>query len=165
LRAPRQSDAVHFFEAYTQDSKVARYMTWRPHTTLAATEAFIAHCMDGWASGRSRSYALALHDSEDIPIGMLDARLLPNAVDIGYVLARKYWGTELMPEAIREFTEVALALPDCYRVQATCDVENLASARTLEKCGFVREVQLERHAIIPSLSAEPRPSFMYARWK
>ncbi|CAN7401556.1 GNAT family N-acetyltransferase [Duganella sp. Dugasp56] len=162
LREPRQSDAAAFFEAYTQDIEVARYMTWRPHRALAETEAFIAYCMRGWASGISRAYILARHD-EDIPIGMLEARLFPHTVDIGYVLQRRHWGHGLMPEAIGALCNAALALPACFRIQATCDAENGASARTLEKSGFTCEGKLARHTVLPNLGDEPRASLMYAR--
>jgi [ribosomal protein S5]-alanine N-acetyltransferase len=47
--------------------------------------------------------------------------------------------------------------------QATCDVENLASQRALEKSGFNREGRLERYNIHPNVAAEPRACFMYAK--
>jgi RimJ/RimL family protein N-acetyltransferase len=94
---------------------------------------------------------------------MLEARILAHTVDIGYVLARKHWGAGLMPEAIRALAQVALALPSIFRVQATCDIDNRASARTLEKSGFVREARLERYIVHPNISPEPRPCLMYAR--
>ena len=163
LRAPRQSDAALIFDAYTQDPEVARYMVWRPHLLLKETEAFIASCMDAWASGRSRPYVLACRDSEDIPIGMLEARILSHAIDIGYVLQRAYWGEGRMPEALDALSSAALALPAYFRVQATCDTQNLSSARVLEKSGFVLEGRLARHAVLPNLDAEPRASLLYAR--
>ncbi|MRW83009.1 GNAT family N-acetyltransferase [Pseudoduganella sp. FT26W] len=163
LRAPRRSDAPALFAAYTQDIDVARYMTWRPHTQLAQTQGFIDYCIKAWDDGSCRPYLLVPHDNDDIPIGMLEARLQPRTIDLGYVLQRKYWGEGLMPEAIVSFNQLALALPEYFRIQATCDVDNVASARTLEKSGFLREGRLERHTVIPNLSAEPRPSFMYAR--
>ena len=165
LRAPRPSDAAHLFAAYTQDMDVARYMTWRPHTSLSQTEGFIESCMRGWTEGRTRAYLLVPHDHDDVPVGMLEARLQPHSIDLGYALQRKHWGAGLMPEAVRAFSELALSLPEYFRVQATCDVENQASARTLEKSGFVREGRLERHAVIANLSPEPRASFVYARWR
>ena len=163
LRAPRQADAPLFFAAYTQDAAVARHMTWRPHTQLSQTEAFVAACMRAWDSGLERPYVLALAEHQDIPIGILEARLQGHRVELGYVLARPYWGAGLMPEAVRAVSALALAQPDCYRVQATCDVGNLASARTLEKSGFVREGRLERYMVHPNLSEEPGACFLYAR--
>ncbi|WP_432377964.1 GNAT family N-acetyltransferase [Duganella sp. P38] len=163
LRAPRPGDAPHLFAAYTQDSVVARYMTWRPQTLLSQTAAFIDYCIQGWSAGRSRPYLLVPHDNDDVPVGMLDARLQAHTIDIGYVLQRSRWGEGLMPEAIIAFSDMALALPEYFRVQATCDTENQASARTLEKSGFLREGRLERHTVLPNLSPEPRASYMYAR--
>lgn len=163
LREPRQADAALIFDAYTQDPEVARNMVWRPHKAVSETEGFIAYCMQGWASGLGRPYVLAFHDSEHMPIGMLDARVFAHSIDLGYVLGRKYWGSGLMPEAVSALSDSALSVPDCFRVQATCDVENQASARTLEKSGFVREARLERYIVHPNLSDEPRPCYMYAR--
>lgn len=138
-------------------------MVWRAHAALGETEAFIAYCMQAWADGRSRPYVLAHHENEDLAIGMLEARLAGTMVDLGYVLGRAWWGAGRMPEAIDALTNAALADPECFRVQATCDTGNHASARALEKCGFVREGRLERHAVLPNLGREPRASLMYAR--
>jgi len=68
-----------------------------------------------------------------------------------------------MTEAIRAFTDAALRIPGIFRVQATCDVDNRASARALEKAGFSLEGRIERYMVHPNISSEPRPSFLYAR--
>ncbi|MCW7538044.1 GNAT family N-acetyltransferase [Aquabacterium sp. A7-Y] len=163
LRAPRAADTRTLFDAYTQDADVARYMVWRPHSRLAETEAFVQQCLRSWESGLGHPYILAKPDRELEAIGMLEARILQHTVDIGYVLARAHWGQGLMPEAVAHLTRTALENTRFYRVQATCDVDNQASARTLEKAGFIREARLERYLVHPNLSSEPRPCFMYAR--
>lgn len=163
LRAPRPADAVPVFAAYAQDPEVVRHLVWRPHQSVVETQDFLAYCIETWANGRSRPYILAQRDNEDVPIGMLDARIALDAIDIGYVLQRSSWGAGLMSEALEAVSRAALAVPDCVRVQATCDPENHASARTLEKCGFVRENFLERHAVLPNLGPEPRPALLYVR--
>lgn len=138
-------------------------MVWRPHAAVGETEGFITYCIEAWESGAGRPYVLAFHEDESIPIGMLEARILPFGIDLGYVLARTYWGAGLMPEAVTALTDAALAIPGCFRVQATCHVDNVASARNLDKSGFVREGRLERYALFPNVSAEPGPCFMYGR--
>lgn len=144
MRRPQPSDAAALFDAYTQDAEVARYMVWVPHESVTETEAFIAYCCEAWSSGKARPYVISLLNSPDRPIGILEARLHPHMVDLGYVLARAHWGSGLMPEAVRMLTGIALADPSCFRVQASCDIENIASARTLEKAGFAREAILQR---------------------
>ena len=163
LREPRAADARVLFETYTQDPEVAHFTTWKPHAHFFQTETFISDCIHAWSLGVRLPYVLALHGSEATPIGMIEARLSGHMVDLGYVLARRYWGQGLMPEAVCHFVDSVLATPTFFRVQATCDVDNRASARTLEKAGFVREARLERFTIHPNMSPEPRPCFLYAR--
>lgn len=163
LRKPVAADAQVLYDSYTHDADVARFMVWRPHAHAADTEAFIERCMEAWDSELRRPYVLAPCDSPARALGMLEARWLGHMVDVGYVLARQHWGQGLMPEAVASIAEAVLSDTRVFRVQATCDVENAASARTLEKAGFVREGRMDRLTVHPNISAEPRPCFMYAR--
>lgn len=163
LREPREADASPIFEAYTQDHEVARYLVWRPHQTVHETEKFISYCMEAWSAGRTRPFVMTHLGNEHVPIGMLEARIASHTVDFGYVLQRACWGKAYMSEALIALSDAALAHPDCFRVQATCDTENKASARVLERSGFVMEGRLERHTVLPNLAPEPRASLMFAR--
>ncbi|MDK2125238.1 GNAT family N-acetyltransferase [Parachitinimonas caeni] len=165
LRQPQLSDAAALFNAYTQDPVVVRYLVWSPHKNMAETENFIAYCRDAWDKGKTRPYIISPQSEPTRPIGMLDARFHRHMVDLGYVLAREHWGMGLMTEAVSSLTNIALANPSCFRVQATCDTENLASARTLEKAGFTLEATLQRYIVHPNISDTPRACFMYANCK
>lgn len=162
LRKPVASDAGEIFRSYTQDAEVCRFMVWKPHACEAVTRDFIDWCIAQWETGDRLPYVVTRLDS-DVPIGMIEARLQGTTVDIGYVLAGEHWGQGLMPEAIRALAGAALAAPGIFRVQATCDVENIPSQRALEKSGFIWEGRLERYTVHPNLSPEPRACFMYAK--
>ena len=162
LRKPKTADAARIFAAYGQDSRVAHYMIWQPHTEVGQTREFIQGCLESW-EGEDRLPYVIVHKGKDEPIGMLDARIHGHMVDIGYVLARTEWGRGLMPEAIEALVTQLLSSAGIFRIQATCDVDNTASRRTLEKSGFKQEGRLERHTIHPNISAEPRACYMYAR--
>lgn len=162
-RLPRASDAALLFSAYTSDPTVSRFMMWTPHQSVTETERFIGDCIAGVKTGMRFPYVLSAKDKPNDPIGMLEARALQHTVDLGYVLAPRYWGQGLMPEAVRGLTEWALSQERFYRVQAFCDVENKASQRTLEKAGFVQEGRHERYVVHPNLSPEPRACYMYGR--
>ena len=45
LRPVTAGDAPAIFDAYAQDAEVTRYVTWRPHRTIADTEAYLASCL------------------------------------------------------------------------------------------------------------------------
>ncbi len=67
-----------------------------------------------------------------------------------------------MTEAVRAVIAWVFAQPGIYRVWAVCDVENLASARVLEKAGMHLEGILRRWLIHSNVSVEPRDCFCYS---
>jgi [ribosomal protein S5]-alanine N-acetyltransferase len=70
-----------------------------------------------------------------------------------------------MTEALSEVTGWGLRQPPIFRIGAVCDVENIGSARVLEKSGFVREGVLHRWLLHPNISDEPRDCYSYARMR
>jgi [ribosomal protein S5]-alanine N-acetyltransferase len=56
----------------------------------------------------------------------------------------------------------ALTQPAIFRIGSVCDVDNIGSARVMEKSGLVREGLLRRWLIHPNISPEPRDCFLYA---
>lgn len=53
-------------------------------------------------------------------------------------------------------------LSGIYRIWATCDSENVASVRVLEKVGLVCEGRLRRYTIRPNVASTPRDTFVFA---
>jgi RimJ/RimL family protein N-acetyltransferase len=161
LRKPVPADADAIFEAYAQDPVVCRFLVWPPHTKVDTTREFLAAAIEAWQGDARRPYAITAGDA-DAAIGMIEARIEAGTVDMGYVLARTYWGKGLVPDAILALARTALALPEIFRVQAFCDAENIRSQRALEKAGLKQEGRLHRWAVHPNISPEPRDCFMYA---
>jgi RimJ/RimL family protein N-acetyltransferase len=141
---------------------VCRYLDWAPHTSVEITQQFIRECLAGWRAGSPLPYVIADPGSNEV-LGMIEVRVRLTTIDIGYVLARSRWGRGLMPEAIEALASASLARPEIFRVQAICDVDNYASARALEKSGFLREGRLDRYGVHPNLSPEPRSVYLYAQ--
>lgn len=86
--------------------------------------------------------------------------------EIGFCFARSHWGRGYATETARRligfgFTELSL-----HRIWATCDPENVASGRVLEKSGMTREGRLREHVCI---QGSWRDSYLYAildqEWK
>jgi lincosamide nucleotidyltransferase A/C/D/E len=94
---------------------------------------------------------------------MIELRLAGHRADLGYVLARSVWGQGFMTEAVQTLTQMALHEVPVARVAAVCDVDNVASARVLEKSGLVREGRLARYIVNPNITDEPRDVYLYAR--
>jgi len=94
--------------------------------------------------------------------GVIEIRVGTSTVDLGYALARRWWRQGLMSEAVAAVVAWALAQPTIYRVWATCDIDNVASARLLERVGMEREGVLRRWLVHPNLSNAPRDALCYS---
>jgi RimJ/RimL family protein N-acetyltransferase len=162
LRRPVERDAAAIFDGYAQDLDVVRYLVWRPHRTVDDTHEYLRYVQHGWMTGTELTWALTFPDRDRL-IGMIAIRPAGHKPDLGYVLARAYWGRGLMTEAGRAIIELAFSDPRVHRVWAVCDVDNHASARVLEKLGMTREGVLRRWIVHPNISDAPRDSLCYSR--
>jgi RimJ/RimL family protein N-acetyltransferase len=149
------------FEDYASDPHVARFMTWTPHRNVDETKEFLSRCERVWNDGSAFPWGL-WHKSDGAFIGLLEIRVGLTAVDVGYAAARRWWRQGFMTEALTVVVQWALAQPTIYRVWATCDVENVASARLLERVGMEREGVLRRWLVHPNVSDAPRDCFCYS---
>lgn len=162
LRKPRLSDANNIFDNYASDPEVARYVTWRPHRDANETAIFREVALARWHSGEEYSWGITF-PKEDRVVGMIACRVRGHAADIGYVIARKYWGQGLVAEAAQAVVDWAFTNDSIYRVWAVCDVENKASALVMEKVGMQREGILRRYIVHANVSTEPRDVFVYSK--
>jgi RimJ/RimL family protein N-acetyltransferase len=161
LRKLKLADAEVIFSAYARDTEVAKYVSWRAHRNVDETREFVRACLAGWEVGRAFHWAIERTEDNQL-VGMLTARVESHKWELGYVLARLYWGNGYMTETVKGIIDWALKQPEIYRVWSVCDVDNLASARVMEKAGMKREGLLRRWSVHPNISAEPRDSYCYA---
>ena len=149
LRKPRMDDAYSLFNAYMQDLEVARFTMWRPHQRVEQTEEFIEDCLLAWESDARFPFVITLKEKYE-PFGMIDFHIKGSTVGFGYVIARSHQCMGYATEATRAIIGWAFQQPSLYRVNASTDVENHASARVMEKAGMIREGLL-RTLFIPIL--------------
>ena len=164
LRPIAKTDAAAAFAEYAADRLVTRYPTWVPHDSEQSCAAFFAEHAMRHASGALGAYAITRRDNRRL-IGAFDLRCdaAGHWIDFGYVLGRAHWRQGYMSEALTHVVGWALEQPAIYRTWAVTDVENVASARTMEKAGLVREGVLRRWVVHPNLGPEPRDCLCYAR--
>ncbi len=164
LRKSSVVDADDIFSNYAQDDVVTQYLPWEPHQDIHATRRFLQECNEQWRDGRNFSFGILLQNADQV-IGMISMRPKGHNVDVGYVLARAYWGQGIMTEALTVLTDWCLAQPEFWRVEAYCDVDNKASARVMERSGMEREGRLRNYMTYSGRGAAPKDAFLYARVK
>lgn len=82
-------------------------------------------------------------------VGLAEPEFLPEimpAVEIGWRLARPYWGLGIATEAAREVLRFAFAYARLPRVVSICNVENAASLRVMHRLGMTEE----RETVVPA---------------
>jgi ribosomal-protein-alanine N-acetyltransferase len=161
LRRPLPSDAAAVFD-YASDPEVVHFMDWPRSETVEAVAAYLESSGAAWQSGEEWYWVVTLLGA-DGAIGGAALRIRGDSADFGYVLARAYWRRGLGTELALAMVSLALSVPDINRVWATCDAENLASARVLEKSGLILERVLRSFSIRPNISEHPRDALIYSR--
>jgi RimJ/RimL family protein N-acetyltransferase len=161
LRRPRTTDAEDVF-SYACDSDVTRFMDWPTHKEKSTVAEWLHDCTSLWESGAEFTWMITLRPEERV-IGAVSLRVADYKADFGYVLNKQYWGRGLGTEAACAIVDLAATIEGVYRVWATCDVENVASARVLEKAGLLREGILRCWQVRPSISSVPRDAYVYGK--
>lgn len=109
-------------------------------------ETWISQVVRGTLEGdRRRDWAI--RNSQDVllgSIGLFD--LVPGErAEIGYWLAQPYWGQGLMSRIVRRLSDFAFEQYQLQRLFGQVFATNTASARVLEKAGFLLEGTLRNH--------------------
>lgn len=134
LRRFVPEDAESIFAGWARDKDVTRFLRWNPHESIRETRAILKN----WCAAYDEepdyyNWAICLKDGRLIgSIGVMPGRL---GCEIGYALAKAYWGRGYATEAliaVRDylFTSGVEPLWCCYAE------ENPASGRVIQKAGF-----------------------------
>jgi [ribosomal protein S5]-alanine N-acetyltransferase len=161
LRRPVPEDVPAMFEN-GRNPEVARFMDWPICTDIGQVAARNAQRQALWDSGEEYYWVITLKPNMPV-IGSMCVHVRKHAADFGYIVNAQYWNRGYATEASGAIMRWLEAEPGIQRIWATCDVENLASARVLEKLGLVREGLLRRLTVRPNISELPRDAWMFAK--
>src|SRR3954471_23029779 len=159
LRPFTGGDAEALF-ALQSNAHVLRYWDAPPWSERARAERFITACQQ-MAEGGSGARLAIDRVSDRAFIGWCSpTRWNPDyrSASMGYCLDDAAWGHGYATEAARALLQWAFDTLDLNRVQAETDTRNVASARVLEKIGFVREGTLREDCIV---NGEVSDSFVF----
>lgn len=137
IRPWTEADAEALFKL-ASEPEVGIRAGWPPHQSLEESRAVIR---DIFSNGHT--WALELketgeaigcicyypHGESNIPIGEQDA-------EIGYWIGRPYWNRGLCTEALRGMIAYCFKVKGFRILWGDCLVDNPASGRVMEKCGF-----------------------------
>ena len=138
-------------------------MPWQAHKTPEETLKFLRSSIREWSRGTGYLYMVEVADWVIGPVGLIYFHIRSHLAQFGYGIARPYWGQGYMTEALSTIVDWSLDHPQIWRASAYCDIDNLASARVMEKAGMVFEGILHRYCVHPNISPEPRDCRIFAK--
>ncbi|BCJ56325.1 N-acetyltransferase [Actinoplanes sp. NBRC 14428] len=149
LRRFRLEDAAAL-AAYRTDPAVARYQSWTSPYSLDKAR-YAVQTMVAADPGQPGWFQYAVeHGTEQVLIGDVGVNLADNLrqAEIGYTLAPRWQGHGYATEAVSAILDRLFGERGLHKVSAECDARNTASARLLERLGFVREGLRRQHTWI-----------------
>ncbi|MGN0229115.1 MAG: GNAT family N-acetyltransferase [Muribaculaceae bacterium] len=138
LRSWRESDAEALFR-YASDPEVGPRAGWQPHSSVEESRLIIESVFNN-----ATTWAIALNDTDEA-IGAIgygescDCALpaLPGEQTVGYWVAKPYWNKGICTEALRLLVDYCFDVEGMQSLISGHFVDNPASGRVMEKCGFV----------------------------
>jgi len=149
LRPWREDDAEALFK-WASDPEVGPRAGWPPHTSVEESREIIRTLFSG-----EGMWAIELKETGE-PIGCVgylpssssNLQIADDECEVGYWIARPYWGRGICTEALR------LVIDHCFRTKGFSALwgdyfpDNPASGKVMEKCGFV---DTGREVLCPNL--------------
>lgn len=147
LRAITLEDAPAMFE-YSKNPNVARYTTWEPKMSVQESlDGIKNYFFPKYDNQEPEAFAICLKTNPSEMLGTVgtwwDSKR-SQCMEMGYALSEEYWNKGIITEAANEvirycFEEYSRDVSPVNRVQAHCKLENVASARVMEKIGMQYE--------------------------
>ncbi|ASL49002.1 Spermidine N(1)-acetyltransferase (plasmid) [Burkholderia sp. AD24] len=149
LRPLREDDWQAFFTIWS-DAEAMRYFSSPAIDSVDQATDRVARLLKASSEGNDLVCVVELLATGEA-IGKCDlfhVHMQCRRAEIGFSLQRRHWGSGYMAEAASALIEHAFHTVKLRRLEADIDPRNLASARLLERLGFVREGLLRERWIV-----------------
>ena len=137
LRPWRESDAPALFK-YASDPEVGPRAGWPPHKSVEESLEIIRTVFSG-----EGMWAVVLKTSGEVigcvgylPASSSNLKIEDNHAEVGYWVARPYWGQGICTEAMKKVVDYCFHVKGFSVLWGDYFPENPASGRVMEKCGF-----------------------------
>ena len=168
LRRWEESDAEDLYK-YAKDPEVGPLAGWKPHESVDESREIIKNALSG-----PEAYAVCLKvdgkaiGAIELMLGGSSVNEIKNAdeCELGYWLAKPFWGQGLIPEAAREMLRRAFEDLGMQKVWCAYYDGNDKSKRVQEKLGF--KYQLTREVFVPAINETRKEHLSYItkeEWK
>jgi ribosomal-protein-alanine N-acetyltransferase len=152
LRELKGTDAEAVFH-FLSDPQVTQYLDTQPHRTVEQTQQLVNFLVSLFEKETGFRWAITRKtgNSARVVIGTCGFHAWSKShrrAEVGYELARDYWGQGIMAEAIKAVLTFGFHELGLNRVEAMVLAGNTSSAGFLEKLGFQKEARLREYEFV-----------------
>ena len=137
LRRYIKEDLQDLFE-YLSDKETVKYEPYKPLSFDETVENL------QWRIGTDEMIAVELKNSHKMIGNVYMGKRDFDAMEIGFVFNRNYWGNGYAAESCKALIQQAF-LNGVHRIYAECDPDNRNSWKLLEALGFQREAHFRKN--------------------
>ncbi|WP_299273511.1 GNAT family N-acetyltransferase [uncultured Psychroserpens sp.] len=146
LRDLSLKDAGQMYE-YTSNPIVSKYLLWNPHLDLEETKEAIVSYKN---NDSMMQWAITLKKTEILigvgGFGIINSQMRKG--DLGYSFNPKYWNKGYATEMTKALVNYGFNELNLVRIQGVIHVNNIPSAKVLEKSGLAFEAILKNWMLI-----------------
>ena len=139
LLRPWREDDVEALYKYASDPDIGTRAGWPPHKSIEDSAEVLRNVLMN-----DTTWAIILRETGE-PIGSIGYMTnytstlpsRPNEPLVGYWVGKPYWNQGICTEALELMIKHIRAVEDCKSLISSHFVDNPASGRVMQKCGFV----------------------------
>ena len=147
LRDLRPIDLDDLYE-YASDPEIDRYTPWDHYNNIEEARENLNEFLEAYEKHGFWAWGIE-HCADKKLIGIININKPGHdrKVEVGYTIARKYWGQGLATEALQALIQYGFEKLDIARIEAVILPENTASSKVLAKAGMQFEGLLRNYQV------------------
>lgn len=141
LRRLTEADAEAMFNNWANDPEVTKYLTWPTHRNVDMSRGYLAWCAKECEKNETYQWGIVLKESDE-PIGNISVVGRSDEIDaleLGWVIGRRWWGNGYTAEAAKEVIRFLFTEVGANRIGAGHDTNNPNSGKVMRKAGMKYE--------------------------
>ena len=138
LRRYTIDDAEMMYKNWAYDSRVTKYLTWEPHSSVNATRELLKIWCADYEKEDNYNWVIEYGGKIIGSISVVNQSQRDEFAEIGYCIGFDYWGKGIMTEAAKAVIDFLFKV-GFNRISIEHAVKNPGSGKVAEKCGMTLE--------------------------
>lgn len=146
LRKFTEEDAPAVFQNWASDDEVTKYLTWPTHQSVENSLGYMRFLLDTYKEKNSYQWGIELKETGELfgNISVVKIEEEVDAVELGYVIGRRFWNNGYMTEAVKAVIAFLFDQVGARRIAARHDINNPGSGKVMQKAGMRYEGTLRQ---------------------